>query len=460
MALAVVACVAWACPAAKAQPPVLNSVFNGTTLAGWNQVPAGTFEVNATDQAIETTGSARGYLYTTHTYSTYRVIYSVYQNLYLHEPSVLFFGSSDTADAMDGLQFELPTTIAWDYQPTGEYSNNFLPITGYNDGPENKGESIHVWYRCEMLVNTPNASADSACSFLNEPTTASHIMYFKNAAVPVENIPTPWAIQAHQTGVSDEYKDILIENNPTFDELVLLALPSPSAVTATAVSSSQIDLSWTINSTSQTGFEVFRSADNQTWTLVGTTTAGATAFSDTKLAANTTYYYRVAAVMSNAISDYATASANTAGGGATLIPDGTYIVTAVNSGLAIDDPDSSKTGGTDMQIYAVNDGANQQWTVNNLRNNVITLTNVASGQLLDVSGDSKAGEALIDQWPANGQTNQEWNVISVAGGAFELTSVNSGLALDVVDGGTTNGTKIDQYTYGGSAWQQWKFTTY
>jgi len=148
------------------------------------------------------------------------------------------------------------------------------------------------------------------------------------------------------------------------------------------------------------------------------------------------------------------------GGSSTLIANGIYIITAVNSGLAIDDPNSSTTDGEDMQIYATNDGLNQRWTVNNLGNNVITLTNGASGQLLDVSGDSTANSALVDQWPANGQTNQEWNVISLGSGNYELTSVHSGLALDVVGGGTTNGTGIDQYTYGGNTWQQWKFTSY
>jgi hypothetical protein len=150
----------------------------------------------------------------------------------------------------------------------------------------------------------------------------------------------------------------------------------------------------------------------------------------------------------------------TVSGSSTLIPNGTYIITAVNSGSALDNPDSSTTDGEDMDIWTVNDGTNQQWTVTNLGNNVITLTNGASGQLLDVSGDSKTAGALVDQWPANGQTNQEWSVISVGSGIYELTSVNSGLALDVVGGATANGTKIDQYTYGGNTWQQWKFTSY
>jgi len=147
-------------------------------------------------------------------------------------------------------------------------------------------------------------------------------------------------------------------------------------------------------------------------------------------------------------------------GGSTLIANGTYIVTAVNSGLGIDDPDFSKTDGLDMQIYTVNDGTNQQWTVNNVSTNVITLTNVSSGQLLDVAGASKSSGALVDQWPANGQTNQQWNVISLGGGSYELTSVNSGLALSVVGGGTTNGTGVDQLTYSGGTSQQWKFTSF
>jgi hypothetical protein len=145
--------------------------------------------------------------------------------------------------------------------------------------------------------------------------------------------------------------------------------------------------------------------------------------------------------------------------GTNLIANGTYVIKSVYSGLAIDDPGSSKTDGEDMQQYTINDGTNQQWTVNNLGGNVITLTNVASGQLLDVAGASKANSALVDQYPANGKTNQQWNVISVGSGNFELTSVNSGLALDVDGGVKTVGAKIDQYTYNANAWQQWSFVS-
>jgi hypothetical protein len=108
----------------------------------------------------------------------------------------------------------------------------------------------------------------------------------------------------------------------------------------------------------------------------------------------------------------------------------------------------------------VTNATNQQWKVNNLGNNIITLTNVASGQFLDVAGASKANSALVDQWPANGDENQMWSVTAVAGGAFTLTSVNSGQLLDVDGGGTTIGEEIDQYPSNGKTWQQWKFISF
>jgi hypothetical protein len=147
-------------------------------------------------------------------------------------------------------------------------------------------------------------------------------------------------------------------------------------------------------------------------------------------------------------------SANTS---TNLIPNGTYTVTSVHSGLAIDDPGFSKQAGQDMQQYTLNNGTNQQWIVNNLGNNVITLTNVSSNLLLDVVGASKSNSALVDQNTNTGTADEQWTVISVSGGAYELLNVNSGLALDVDGGGTTVGELIDQYPYKGNSWQQWKF---
>lgn len=144
---------------------------------------------------------------------------------------------------------------------------------------------------------------------------------------------------------------------------------------------------------------------------------------------------------------------------ANLIPNGTYIITSAYSKLAVDDPGFSTKEGQDMQQYTVNNGTNQQWTLDNLGNNIITLTNVASSQVLEVNGGSKTSGFLVDQWPYQNNPWQQWKVTSLGGGAYELTNAYSGLALDVVGGKTTVGDKLDQYPYKSSAWQQWIFTS-
>ena len=70
---------------------------------------------------------------------------------------------------------------------------------------------------------------------------------------------------------------------------------APGGLTATAVSSSRIDVAWQ-DVAGESGYAVQRSATGTGgWTQVGTTGQDVTAFSDTGLAASTTYYYRVVA---------------------------------------------------------------------------------------------------------------------------------------------------------------------
>ncbi len=289
--------------------PILESVFDGTNFTGWAQKPAGSFIVNTTDQAIQVSGTARGFCFTATKYTTYRVIYSVRQLNHLHWPCALFFGFNTNLDAMGAIQFQLPNNSAWDYRP----GKNVDPhgeglITSYGK-LANLAQS-NVWYRCEILVNQTNGTADSAAAFLGGP--AVHIIKFTDPTIT--NIPCAFAFQSHQSGVHDEFKDVLIEVNPQFDGLVTVSLPAPTNLQATAVSSSEIDLNWVTTSTNQTGFKVFHSTDNATWTLVNTLAPDATSYADSGLTPDTTYYYRVSAIIPTAISDYAVTNATTLSG--------------------------------------------------------------------------------------------------------------------------------------------------
>jgi titin len=70
---------------------------------------------------------------------------------------------------------------------------------------------------------------------------------------------------------------------------------TPAGVTAVAVSSSQVDVGWQ-DVAGESGYAVQRSPDGVSgWDLVGTTGQDVVSFSDTGLAASTTYWYRVVA---------------------------------------------------------------------------------------------------------------------------------------------------------------------
>src|SRR5207244_4335298 len=69
-----------------------------------------------------------------------------------------------------------------------------------------------------------------------------------------------------------------------------------AVVTATAAPPLEIDVTWS-DVDSETGYRVERSTDGSSdWTTVATTGQDVTMYSDTGLAAGTTYYYRVYAI--------------------------------------------------------------------------------------------------------------------------------------------------------------------
>jgi len=77
--------------------------------------------------------------------------------------------------------------------------------------------------------------------------------------------------------------------------VVLATVPdAPSGLGAATYSGEQIDLAWLDNSDDEDGFKVERSADGvSSWTEVAALAADSTAYSNTGLAADTSWYYRV-----------------------------------------------------------------------------------------------------------------------------------------------------------------------
>jgi fibronectin type 3 domain-containing protein len=69
---------------------------------------------------------------------------------------------------------------------------------------------------------------------------------------------------------------------------------APSNLTAVVISSTQVNLSWTANSTNQQGFRIQRSSDGgNSWSQIGQVGANATSFADTHASHGTTFLYRI-----------------------------------------------------------------------------------------------------------------------------------------------------------------------
>jgi hypothetical protein len=191
------------------------TLFDGKTLNGWHDSPANTWTVNAPDSSLEETGLYRGFLFTANKYFYYRVIYSVRQlnTTFAHWPCVLFFGTDTALDALGAPQIQLPYSWTWDYRPAYN-SSDLIHFTILDTFPS---LNRNAWAQCELLVNAATGTARSAVA---QPpgTKAIEVVDFKDTTIP--KVPSYFALQSHQAGIYDEYKDITIEVNPKVNDLI------------------------------------------------------------------------------------------------------------------------------------------------------------------------------------------------------------------------------------------------
>ena len=103
-----------------------------------------------------------------------------------------------------------------------------------------------------------------------------------------------------------------LESNNSCLTTLPITLQPPTGLTATARSSSEVDLLWRDNSTNETGFRIQRRLDGSgAWRNIGVTGANATSYADGGLFPTDTYHYRVRAfnaTESSAFSNEATAT--------------------------------------------------------------------------------------------------------------------------------------------------------
>ncbi|MEJ6980886.1 LamG-like jellyroll fold domain-containing protein [Pedobacter sp. P351] len=116
------------------------------------------------------------------------------------------------------------------------------------------------------------------------------------------------AMSTSQTGYLniEVYINGLALNPPT------TFLRPPSNLTASNITPSSINLSWTDNSDSESNFILERSVNGTVFTIIDTLNANVTNFGDTGLDANKMYYYRIKGITVSESSAYASLTAKTA----------------------------------------------------------------------------------------------------------------------------------------------------
>ena len=122
----------------------------------------------------------------------------------------------------------------------------------------------------------------------------------------------------------------------------------PSNLSATAISSTRIDLTWTDNSTDETGFELKRATDSAfTQNVIWIGGINGTSYSDASLTGSTTYYYKVRAQGAVQDSVYSNAVSATTPASSIPLPPSNLTGTAVSTSrinLSWTDNSNNETG--------------------------------------------------------------------------------------------------------------------
>ena len=178
------------------------------------------WRVNSRNEPMmESIGVSRGVIHTDQDFGgRYRIIFSI---RHLggnpdHHAGVLIFcqrpaEGEKPLDALGAIQFQVPTAGHWDYR----------------QGKNNEGRELFTrivrpqvdereWSRVEILVDATKGTARMAVA---QPVDAKaiEVLRFED---PTAARVGPFALQTHNPGLFDQYKDITIEIDPVVNDLI------------------------------------------------------------------------------------------------------------------------------------------------------------------------------------------------------------------------------------------------
>jgi hypothetical protein len=172
------------------------------------------------NRAMASTGSGRGVIYTAHDYGRFRWMFTIrhVSGNPDHQASVLIFCTRPAPDeipldALAGIQFQMRGGH-WDYRPGHNNSGQgeFTGVTKISYDP-------HEWRRVEIVADASTGRARMAVA---QPVSskAVEVLDFSDSTAGKVG---PVALQMHNSGLLDEYKDLTIEVNPKSMDLITTA---------------------------------------------------------------------------------------------------------------------------------------------------------------------------------------------------------------------------------------------
>jgi C1A family cysteine protease len=209
--------------------------------------------------------------------------------------------------------------IAYGKQYVG-YSANYVVYNGSTPpaAPTNLAANA-ISHNQINLTWTDNADNETGFKIERSPDGASWQQIATTAANATAYSDTGLAASTayyYQVRATNGVGDSAYSNIATATTLAPPAPPAaPTGLAATAVSHSQINLAWTDNATDEAGFKIERctGVGCSSFAQIATVGANVTSYSNTGLAASTSYSYRVRATNEGGDSDYSnTATAVTA----------------------------------------------------------------------------------------------------------------------------------------------------
>lgn len=251
------------------------------------------------------------------------------------------WGRIDLVNATDGSALWYDVTAGLSTGANTTYSVNApggssLKITlVWSDYPSSTTAAVNLVNNLNLTVTAPNGTVYRGNVFSGgwsvsggSADTINNVenVYIQNAAAGT------WMIQVSGANVPQGPQPFaLVIDGATAASITPPA--APSGLTATAVSASQINLSWVDNSTNETAFLIERCQGSgcSAFTQIASVGADVTTYSDSGLTAGTSYSYRVRASNSagaSAYSNTASATTNSAGNTGWLNPTANAPVTS------------------------------------------------------------------------------------------------------------------------------------